>query len=388
MIKPAMNDNKIKVAAWTVFGLSCLILVTILVAAVVVCKKRSTCHLVTTSTPTAASTNGVRSHLLRSRQNLRLNYENEPIDLVVSWVDGTDLALRRLKLHHQNRTAEPPHPGAVAECRTVGHDEMKYLMRSICMYAPWIRKVYVLVSHRQRPAWLAGDSDKLQVVNDADIFPDSGHLPTFNSHALEAHLHRIPGLSPHYIYACDDMMFGNATSPSDFFTSDGKVAVQLSHRNKKPMSFGSAKHSMHQAAWRNNYRQLRKRGCGSAVPQYLPTHQMVMTSLEMARRADKKFSGPLKATSASRFRHKDNVHPVGLQLYNGICEGLAKVADARPTMHYVGWGECPQSNWQKLQLVALQQPQLLCVNNVRGADVKKWIEFAEEYFPGKCVFEV
>ena len=45
-------------------------------------------------------------------------------------------------------------------------------------------------------------------VTHEDIFPNKSHLPTFSSPAIEAHIHRIPGLSQRYIYFNDDVMFG------------------------------------------------------------------------------------------------------------------------------------------------------------------------------------
>ena len=40
-----------------------------------------------------------------------------------------------------------------------------------------------------------------------DIF-DKSHLPTFNSMAIEVHLHQIPGLSENFIYFNDDVSYG------------------------------------------------------------------------------------------------------------------------------------------------------------------------------------
>jgi len=55
-----------------------------------------------------------------------------------------------------------------------------------------------------------------------NIFPNTSHLPTFSSPAIESHLHRIPGLSQKFIYMNDDVMFGKEVWPDDFYTySDG-----------------------------------------------------------------------------------------------------------------------------------------------------------------------
>lgn len=52
----------------------------------------------------------------------------------------------------------------------------------------------------------------------ADIFVNKSHLPTFSSPAIETHIHRIPGLSQHFLYLNDDVMFGLDVWPDDFYS--------------------------------------------------------------------------------------------------------------------------------------------------------------------------
>ena len=61
------------------------------------------------------------------------------------------------------------------------------------------------------------------------IFANKSHLPTFSSPAIEANIHRIPGLSNRFVYFNDDVFLGAPTMPDDFFTSIGqKVCVCVS----------------------------------------------------------------------------------------------------------------------------------------------------------------
>ena len=57
---------------------------------------------------------------------------------------------------------------------------------------------------------------KIQIVTHEEIFINKSHLPTFNSMAIECHLHRIKGLSKNFIYMNDDFLLGNYISRSDF----------------------------------------------------------------------------------------------------------------------------------------------------------------------------
>ena len=43
------------------------------------------------------------------------------------------------------------------------------------------------------------------------------YLPSYNSAAIELNLHRIEGLSEHFIYFNDDMFMIKDTQPSDFY---------------------------------------------------------------------------------------------------------------------------------------------------------------------------
>ena len=138
----------------------------------------------------------------------------EPIDFVVTWVDGSDPCWRAEK---ENR--EP------AEIRGDGRDNgdaryrdwglFPYWFRAVEAYAPWVRRVY-LVTCGQVPGWLNLDHPKLKLVTHRDILPGEA-LPTFNSNAIEMNLHRIPGLSEYFVYFNDDMFLNRPAQPEDFF---------------------------------------------------------------------------------------------------------------------------------------------------------------------------
>ena len=97
----------------------------------------------------------------------------------------------------------------------IDNNELRYSLRSLEKYAPWIRKVYV-VTNGQVPQWLNKKHPKVNLVQHKDIFPNSSHLPTFSSSAIECHLHRIPGLSRFFLYLNDDIIINQPISPFDF----------------------------------------------------------------------------------------------------------------------------------------------------------------------------
>ena len=72
-------------------------------------------------------------------------------------------------------------------------NQLKYSLRSIEMYAPWIRNIFI-VTNGQKPSWANFDHPRISIITHSEIFEDESDLPTFNSMAIEVHLHKIPGL--------------------------------------------------------------------------------------------------------------------------------------------------------------------------------------------------
>src|SRR3546814_21017208 len=67
-------------------------------------------------------------------------------------------------------------------------DELRYALRSVHMYAPWVRRIFI-ATDSPRPAWLNEHPD-VTIVRSEAFFADTSVLPTHNSHAVEAPLHR------------------------------------------------------------------------------------------------------------------------------------------------------------------------------------------------------
>ena len=72
-------------------------------------------------------------------------------------------------------------------------NQLKYSLRSIEMFAPWIRKIFIVTSG-QIPNWLKLENQRVAIISHSEIFTDQSDLPTFSSRAIESHLHRISGL--------------------------------------------------------------------------------------------------------------------------------------------------------------------------------------------------
>lgn len=111
--------------------------------------------------------------------------------------------------------------------RFADNNELKYSLRSVEQYAPWVRNIFI-VTNGQVPSWLNLEHPRIRLVTHQEIFPNKSHLPTFSSPAIETHIHRIPGLSRKFIYMNDDVFFGLKVWPDDFYTHSNGQKLFLS----------------------------------------------------------------------------------------------------------------------------------------------------------------
>lgn len=140
--------------------------------------------------------------------------KDELIDFVVLWVDGSDPKwLEKKKKYKPDLCVKDE----IVRYRDWGF--FNYWFRAVEQYAPWVHHIY-LVTDEQVPEWLNTDNSKLTVVDHTEII-DKEYLPTFNASAIELNIHKIPGLSEHFVYFNDDTFLGAPTKPADYF-KDGK----------------------------------------------------------------------------------------------------------------------------------------------------------------------
>ena len=153
-----------------------------------------------------------------------------PIDLVYTWVDSADDIWRKDfdSVAHEIEN----YKGVTAStnmARWHSREELRFSIRSVEMYAPWIRKIFV-VTNGQVPKWLS-QNDRVEVIPHSALYPDPSVLPTFNSNSIETVLHRIDGLSEHFLYMNDDFFFSAPVWPRDFFSIGGATTLFFSTRH-------------------------------------------------------------------------------------------------------------------------------------------------------------
>ena len=247
-----------------------------------------------------------------------------PVDIVYTWVDGRDPAWNQARLARlAGLSGTATTRESSGQARFVSRDELRYSMRSIHLFAPWVRRIH-LVTAGQVPAWLDVDHPQVNLVNHDAILPAEA-LPTFNSHAIEAALHRIPDLTEHFVYLNDDFFLGRPLGRERFFSPAGLAAVWLSPSTIGLDGTPDAAPYL-QAAWNN--RRLLRDAFGAVVTDNL-AHAPYPHRRSVLEEIEKRFPDEVAATARSPFRAEENLSMLSsFAQHYGLLTGTAYVAES------------------------------------------------------------
>jgi len=303
-----------------------------------------------------------------------------PIDIVYTWVDGKDPkhASERARYLGENEDRN--------FWQFVQNDELRYSIRSLEMYAPFFRSVFVVVANGQKPGWINFDHPDLHLIDHETIFLDKEDLPTFCSNAIESNLHNIPGLSEHFIYFNDDTFLGNKITESEIVTPKGKLVLHLC-----PHDFTTLRQpqNKHQVALQNSHKLIRSRY--SLEPLDMPHVAMpMMRSSHQALWSDK-VTGPIMRTlSATRFETMEDYLPPELNLHNTFYRGKGVLK--RSIDHYFGQLRNDSDHELMYNHILTNKPQFFCINDnmsMPAPDLRERFRcFLEECFPIPSRFEL
>lgn len=164
----------------------------------------------------------------------KLNIKTDPVDVVFTWVNNQDSEwIVKYQQAHKN-VATPIGLHADDQARFDNHNELYYSVHSVLKFLPWVRKIFI-VTDNQTPNWYNREQyDNITLINHHQII-NSEYLPTFNSHIIEAHLHKIPDLSENFIYFNDDVFVARSLPKEHFFASNGNASIFLADKSLRKM---------------------------------------------------------------------------------------------------------------------------------------------------------
>ena len=134
----------------------------------------------------------------------------EKIDFVVTWLDPNDSEWQKSYAHYSQNSK-----GDISQARFRDMKVFNYWFRAVETYAPWVNKVF-LITNGKFPNWINKNNPKLVLVKHEDYMPKE-YLPTFNSCAIELHMHKIKGLSEYFVYFNDDVFLNSPVKPDYYF---------------------------------------------------------------------------------------------------------------------------------------------------------------------------
>ncbi|MGG7510645.1 stealth family protein [Plantibacter sp. YIM 135249] len=307
------------------------------------------------------------------------------IDLVFSWVDGSSEEFQRARAKRMQSYVVGDGDDSDARFRQI--NELKYALRSVHTFAPWIRHIYI-ATDSPKPAWLA-DHPKVTIVPSEAFFADLDALPTHNSMAVESQLHHIEGLSEHFLYSNDDMFLGRPVLPELFF-SPGGVSKFVEASTRIGLGKNDPSRSGFENAARVNRRLLHER-FGRVTTRHLehcaaPLRRSVMAEMEH------EFHDEFARTAASAFRAADNISVTNsLYHYYALMTGRA-VQQTQAKVRYVET-TLKQSLGQMDRLLKRRDQDMFCLNDGSRPEISveerttAVIDFLDRYFPFPAPWE-
>ncbi|KTC87068.1 Stealth CR1 domain-containing protein [Legionella brunensis] len=151
----------------------------------------------------------------------------DPIDAVISWVDGYDPDYQqKLKSYclqlgiEQNIAVEPTR---IQQC-----NEIHFCLQALHRFAPWIRTIYIITNQQTPPAVTALQGttfgNKIKIIDQNELLLEfNSTTPVFNSLSIEWLIWKIKGLSNQFLYLNDDFFIIRNVTPDDFFRNNRMV---------------------------------------------------------------------------------------------------------------------------------------------------------------------
>ena len=279
------------------------------------------------------------------------------------------------------------------DIRSSYNHELKYSLRSIDLYAPWVNKIYILTDYpKNYPSWIKNNTNKIVMIDTTETFPHPSYLPNSNSNAIESTIPNINNLSEHYIYFCDDFFLGNNVKYTDFFTYDGKAIVDKYVLETTPILIDE----------NNNINNIKYPPSTGRMYKHIPIPQVKSIVMEFNEEYSD-YIHWIRMTKSRKDRGFDVCESNGLntpcqQIHYPICKymyaknkAIITDNDNPKKVGYVA------NRWYNLiyalNEIALTKPLFFCIND-NQVDIDKRddtrnivLSFFQHYYPNKPNFE-
>lgn len=318
----------------------------------------------------------------------------QPIDAVISWVDGYDPAYQQKLTDFCHDAGVKQHqviePTRIQQC-----NEIYYCLHGLRRFAPWLRHIYLITNAQTPPVVTAlqgtAFAKKIKIIDQNELLRAQGiQTPIFNSLSAEWLIWQIPGLSDQFLYLNDDFFIIRDVKPEDFFEHErlvlrGEWKVQAeqkwSHRLKTKLwpilglSSPQAKTNPHRH-WQENSAQLA--GCKKHF--YLLPHAPFPLHKDTFEAYIANHPNMLVDNASFPFRHSTQVSSVPLMVHHDIVAKRAIYRSKHSAIMIHGSAHTPQKIRTRLKR-AKRDPQVafVCMQSIDEAplalqhELKDWL---------------
>ena len=320
------------------------------------------------------------------------------IDFVITWVNGNDEKWKKVKKKYAVKEDEI---NDNSKQRYRDYGSLKYLLRSIEKYAPWVRNIF-LITDNQIPEWLNLHVSKIRIIDHSEII-NNKYLPTFNSNAIEWNIYKIPELTENFVYFNDDMLLNRAVKPNDFFENDlpkdFKVYNSIVPRqdfehilcsnlilmNSKFKKIKKTKLFNIKYGWQQIRNFLLLPQLFRGIPGYLDSHGPLSLKKSSFEKVDDLWREEIEKTISHRFRRYNDIS-IWLTRYFQLETGQFKPRKVNFNKYY----EINEVDKIKKDLIT-GKSHTLCINDAIvenfNENSKKITQVLEEKFKEKSEFE-
>lgn len=321
-------------------------------------------------------------------KNNATSIKHEPIDVVYTWVDDSFPGYLDLL----NQYAETKHDLNPNRTRD-NMDLLKYSLRSLQEHLPWIRNVYLFTCRPQVPQWMNQAAKGLKIVHHDEVI-DEQYLPTFSSHTIISHIHKLPGLSDQFLYVEDDMLFDNTVKYSDLTDEQGRI---IFYPQKNYTTDAKLRNSKDQSPW-----NLAQSECNHLLNEAFTSenrhdvnHIPLFIDREVWSEMEQRWPEEIHQTRTCRFRSPHNIACEYLYPYYAIYSKkgiLTSRANTKRFMHYHPMENYQLWAWYGIWRINRKRPKFLALNDnfddkPHDGVVKTMKKFLAERYPTPSRFE-
>lgn len=317
------------------------------------------------------------------------------IDIVYLWCDGDDEKIRAKRRLLERKLGIVRDEQVNGACRYRSNDDLRYSLRSVAEYVPWIGRIFLVVDDDQTlPDWLDVTHPKIRIVRHSEIMtPDM--LPSFNSNTIVSRIGFIEGLSEQCLIANDDTLFARPVSPDFFFASDGLPIIRFATKRVR-----RDQPSVYERQLENSERAVEARfGRVGEFPQACgryPDHTIVAARKSDMMKLHEVFPDEMRFVAHAHFRTAEEVQPhifYCLALATG-CAHFKLAADVQglegPAFADTQIFSTPQG-WRAIpERIARFRPAAVCLNDAGGIgeEDRAWLQdFYQRSYPRPAPWE-